>query len=107
MRPASLKKLTAQGGELAEQLCAIERERASRRAKVEHVFCDLKVRFGYAKVRYRGLAKNLSRFISLATLSMCYAQRFIYAARTSCELKKGEALKIGLRSAYNGLNAEN
>ena len=69
MRPGRLKKLTAQGGELAEQLCAIERELARRRAKVEHVFRDMKVRFGYAKVRYRGLAKNLSRFMCLAGLS--------------------------------------
>ncbi|WP_137939970.1 transposase, partial [Chitinivorax sp. B] len=53
----------------AEQLLAIEHELASRRAKVEHVFFDLKVRFGYAKVRYRGLVKNLSRFLCLAALS--------------------------------------
>lgn len=69
MRPGKLKKLTAQGGELAEKLRAVERELASRRAKVEHVFRDLKIRFGYAKVRYRGLAKNLSRFLCLAALS--------------------------------------
>ena len=69
MRPGKLKKLTAQGGELAAQLCAIEHELASRRAKVEHVFRDLKIRFAYAKVRYRGLAKNLSRFLCLAALS--------------------------------------
>ncbi len=31
------------------------------RAKVEHPFLYLKRRFGYAKVRYRGLAKNRQR----------------------------------------------
>lgn len=33
------------------------------------MFRDLKIRFGYARVRYRGLAKNLSRFVCLAALS--------------------------------------
>lgn len=39
------------------------------RAKVKHVFGMIKLRFGYAKVRYRGLAKNASRFYSLAALT--------------------------------------
>ena len=38
-----------------------ERAKASVRAKVEHPFLYLKRRFGYAKVRYRGLAKNRQR----------------------------------------------
>ena len=37
---------------------ACERARASVRAKVEHPFLYLKRRFGYAKVRYRGLARQ-------------------------------------------------
>lgn len=69
MRPGKLSKLTAHGGALAETLRAAQRELARRRAKVEHVFRDLKIRFGYAKVRYRGLAKNLSRLVCLAALS--------------------------------------
>ena len=35
-----------------------EKAKASIRAKVEHPFLDVKRIFGYAKVRYRGLAKN-------------------------------------------------
>lgn len=69
MRPGKLKKLIETGGELGGQLKAVARELASRRAKVEHVFRDLKVRFGYAKVRYRGLAKNCSRFHLLAAVA--------------------------------------
>ena len=38
-----------------------ERLKASISAKVEHPCLDVKGRFGYAKVRYRGLAKNRER----------------------------------------------
>ena len=36
-----------------------EKAKASVRAKVEHPFLKVKRLFGYAKVRYRGLAKNM------------------------------------------------
>ncbi len=62
-------KLTAHGSALAETLRAAQREPATRRAKVAHVFRDLKIRFGNARVRYRRLAKNLGRFVCLAALS--------------------------------------
>ena len=35
------------------------------RAKVEHPFLYVKRRFGYRKVRYRGLAKNIERIALL------------------------------------------
>ena len=44
---------------------ACERARASVRAKVEHPFLYLKRRSGYARVRYRGLAKNRQRIALL------------------------------------------
>jgi len=44
----------------------IEKIKASIRAKVEHAFQRIKQMFGYAKVRYRGLAKNRSRLYLLA-----------------------------------------
>ncbi|ANX04983.1 transposase [Immundisolibacter cernigliae] len=69
MRSGKLSTLTAHGGALAETLRAAQRELARRRAKVEHVFRDLRIRFGYAKAHYRELAKNLSRFVCLAALS--------------------------------------
>jgi len=52
-----------------------ERDRASNRyksrvrAKVEHQFGILKLRFGFAKVRYRGLAKNAHRLVTACALS--------------------------------------
>jgi IS5 family transposase len=38
------------------------------RSKVEHVFGVLKLKFGFVKVRYRGLAKNANRFFATCAL---------------------------------------
>ena len=46
-----------------------EKNKASIRAKVEHPFQDVKQLFGYAKIRYRGLAKNTERMALLLGLS--------------------------------------
>ena len=46
----------------------IDRLKASVRAKVEHPFRVIKQQFGYAKVRYRGLAKNTARLTMLFAL---------------------------------------
>ena len=46
-----------------------EKLKAAIRAKVEHPFLDVKGRFDYAKVRYRGLAKNRERVALLLGLS--------------------------------------
>ena len=43
--------------------------KASIRAKVEHPFLDVKRLWGYAKVRYRGLAKNTERLALMLGLS--------------------------------------
>ena len=56
MRPGKRRLLDEDGPEAAE-----ERRKASERAKVEHPFLYVKRHFGYAKVRYRGLAKNAER----------------------------------------------
>ena len=48
---------------------AAERRKASVRAKVEHPFLYVKRHFGYAKVRYRGLAKNTQRIALLLGFS--------------------------------------
>lgn len=52
----------------------IEHRKSSVRSVVEHVFLIVKREFGYFKVRYRGLKKNLHRFQILfgsANLLMC------------------------------------
>jgi IS5 family transposase len=46
----------------------VEKLKAGVRAKVEHPFRVLKQQFGYAKVRYRGLAKNTAQIKTLFAL---------------------------------------
>ena len=64
MRPGSRWKLEPGSEEALE-----EKAKASVRAKVEHTFLRLKRLFGYGKVRYRGLAKNMERLALLFGLS--------------------------------------
>ena len=63
MRPGKRRKL-----ELGSDEALAERLKASVRAKVEHPFLKVKRGFGYAKVRYRGLAKNTERLALLLGL---------------------------------------
>ena len=64
MRPGKRRQLDKAGAEEAA-----ERRKASKRARVEHPFLYLKCRFGYGKVRYRGLAKNTERLAVLFGLA--------------------------------------
>ena len=58
-----------------------EHHKASVRAKVEHPFRVVKRQFGYAKVRYRGLAKNTAQVLTLFALSNLWmARRDLLAA---------------------------
>ena len=59
------RRLLAEGG--AEE--AAEARKASVQAKVEHPFLYVKRHFGYAKVRYRGVAKNRQRIALLLGFS--------------------------------------
>ena len=55
-----------------------EKAKSSIRAKVEHPFWDVKGILGYAKVRYRGLAKKAERLALLMGLSnLVRAQRLV------------------------------
>lgn len=49
--------------------------KARVRAKVEHPFRVIKRQFGYAKVRYRGLAKNAAQVLTLFALSNLWMSR--------------------------------
>ncbi len=69
MRPVKLDKLTQDGCQQSQLLRQAVHELAIRRAKVEHVFRDIKIRFGYAKNRYRGLAKNAARLTFLTPIA--------------------------------------
>lgn len=59
-------------GELTD---AMEKVKASIRAKVEHPFWVVKGLWGHAKVRYRGLAKNTAQFTTLFALSNLWMVR--------------------------------
>ncbi|MFR4554102.1 MAG: transposase, partial [Sutterella wadsworthensis] len=66
------------GGELGQALveCVnvkrqLEHAKASVRCSIEWCFLWLKRIYGYAKVRYRGLAKNHSRALTLFALYNC------------------------------------
>ena len=53
----------------------LERFKAGVRAKVEHPFRVIKRQFGFAKVRYRGIAKNASQVLTLFALSNLWMSR--------------------------------
>ena len=60
---------------LSERWRAINRARSRTRARGEHPFHVVKRLWGFAKVRYRGLAKNLARAFSLFALANLYMVR--------------------------------
>jgi IS5 family transposase len=56
------------------------RTKSRTRARVEHPFLVLKRQWGFAKVRYRGLAKNANRaFTALAMVNLYLAARRVPA----------------------------
>jgi len=64
---SAIKKMD--DGPMKTLLLAIEKAKASIRAKVEHPFHVIKNLFGYRKVRYKGLAKNQAQLFSLFGLA--------------------------------------
>jgi len=74
MRPGlrrSLDTSTIKG----QLIDALERVKASIRAKVEHPFRVLKRQFGYTKTRYRGLTKNTAQIVTLFMLGNLWMAR--------------------------------
>lgn len=57
-RPKSLPKISENAFDWDRM---IEHRKSSIRCKVEHPFHYLKNKFGFKKVRYRGIAKNLNK----------------------------------------------
>jgi IS5 family transposase len=74
MRPGQRRALDPTC-EVNRLLDKVEQLKASVRAKVEHPFRVIKQQFGYAKVRYRGLAKNTARLTMLFALSNLWMTR--------------------------------
>lgn len=63
------------GKRVDERIKAINRTKSRVRAKVEHSIGIIKRVFGFQKVRYRGLAKNLHRLEVSAALANLYMMR--------------------------------
>lgn len=61
---------------LSERWRKINRARSRTRARGEHPFRVIKQLWGFAKVRYRGLAKNLARAQTMFALANLYQVRF-------------------------------
>jgi IS5 family transposase len=54
------------------------RIQSKTRSRVEHVFALIKLKFGFVKVRFRGLAKNLNRLqITCALVNLCTARQHL------------------------------
>lgn len=71
-RPSSLKIKDCYKGENWDK--KIEQRKSSVRCKVEHPFQIVKQYFGYCKVAYKGIEKNMNRFhflFACANLVMC------------------------------------
>src|ERR1700685_4379464 len=59
---------------------AKNRTKSKVRAKVEHVFQVMKLKFGFVKVRYRGLKKNAHRlFVTCALVNLFVSRRKLLA----------------------------
>jgi transposase, IS5 family len=69
------RRATAPHRPLTARWRAINRARSRTRARGEHPFHVVKRLWGFAKVRYRGIAKNLARAFSLFALANLYAVR--------------------------------
>ena len=54
---------------------AKNRNKSRVRSKVEHVFQILKLKFGFVKVRYRGLKKNANRLFATCALVNLFVVR--------------------------------
>src|SRR5438093_8425340 len=72
---------------LSERWRMINRARSRTRARGEHAFRIVKQLWGFAKVRYRGLAKNLARAQTMFALANLYqVRRQLLPAGARCAL---------------------
>jgi transposase, IS5 family len=56
------------------------RVKSKTRSRVEHIFALMKLKFGFVKVRFRGLAKNLNRLqTTCALINLCIARKYLMA----------------------------
>ena len=51
------------------------RSKSTVRSKVEHVFAVMKLKFGFVKLRYRGLQKNANQLFAVCALVNLFLAR--------------------------------
>ena len=74
-------------GDLSQRWRTINRARSRTRARGEHPFHVVKRLWGFAKVRYRGLAKNLARAQTMFALANLFlVRRQLMPAGARCVL---------------------
>jgi hypothetical protein len=68
-------------GQIVDEVAwAKNRTKSKVRARVEHVFQVMKLKFGFVKVRYRGLKKNAHRlFVTCALVNLFVSRRKLLA----------------------------
>ena len=62
-------------GRVDEVIREQNRRKSHIRSRVEHVFAVIKLKFGYTKVRYRGIKKNANQVFALCALSNLFILR--------------------------------
>src|SRR6266516_933523 len=83
-RDYTQRRCRYQGQIVDEVAWAKNRTKSKVRAKVEHVFQVLKLKFGFVKVRYRGLKKNAHRlFVTCALVNLFVSRRKLLRAVTA------------------------
>ena len=75
---------------------AKNRNKSRVRSKVEHVFAVIKLKFGYVKVRYRGIKKNANQVFALCALSNLFL-----CARDCCAPKRRSVSGYAQRHSQN------
>ncbi len=72
------------------------RTKSRVRVKVEHAFGIIKHRFGFTKIRYRGLKKNSNRlYVTCALANIAMAERTLLARKRRRILQPQYAYKTG------------
>ena len=75
MRPGKRRELDEANSPIDALVEKVEKLKTSIRAKVEHPFRVIKRQFGFVKVRYRGLKKNILQLKTLFALSNLWMAR--------------------------------
>jgi IS5 family transposase len=79
-RDFTQRRCRYQGQIVDEVAWAKNRTKSKVRARVEHVFQVMKLKFGFVKVRYRGLKKNAHRlFVTCALVNLFVSRRKLLA----------------------------